>query len=90
VTLTAWSAPDGGKPSFDEAVAHFNSNQQVIGKGFVFGPSWTNHWVKCELNLPEEVRVAGQEVICKSFNLECMMERDGTSHTGLTVLSHNV
>lgn len=65
VKLTNWSAPNNGKPSFDEAVSNFAGQEQVIEKGFVFGLSWTNHWVKCELDIPEDVQKAGQEVICE-------------------------
>lgn len=28
--------------------------------------SWSNHWVKVELDIPEEVQKANQQVICKS------------------------
>jgi alpha-mannosidase len=65
VKLSLWSAPDGGKPSFEEAVRQFQGPVETIETGYVFGLSWTNHWVKVELDIPEQVKRARQEVICK-------------------------
>ena len=64
VKLTYWSAPGETKPGFHEAVKHLEADGQPLQKGFKFGLSWTNHWVKAEIILPEEMRTA-EQVICE-------------------------
>ncbi|KAA1114831.1 Glycoside hydrolase, 38 vacuolar alpha mannosidase [Puccinia graminis f. sp. tritici] len=51
VKLEVWSAPDLSKPSFAEAV---RQKYKKISKGFKFGPSWSNHWVKATLTVPKQ------------------------------------
>jgi len=51
VKLEVWSAPNLSKPPFSEAV---RQNYKKISKGFKFGPSWSNHWVKATLNVPKK------------------------------------
>ncbi|PLW49433.1 hypothetical protein PCASD_01936 [Puccinia coronata f. sp. avenae] len=51
VKLEVWSAPGLSKPPFSEAV---RQNYKKIAKGFKFGPSWSNHWVKATLNVPKK------------------------------------
>jgi len=36
----------------------------VLEMGYKFGPSWTNHWIKAVITIPEELRNVGQQVIC--------------------------
>ncbi|WVO20440.1 uncharacterized protein IAS62_001736 [Cryptococcus decagattii] len=51
VKLEVWSAPGLTKPSFEEAKRQtFKSTK----KGESFGPSWTNHWFKVTLHIPNE------------------------------------
>ena len=64
VKLTYWSAPGDTKPGFDEAVIQLEADGQPLQKGFMFGLSWTNHWVKAEITLPEETKTA-EQVICE-------------------------
>ncbi|CAH7683510.1 glycosyl hydrolases family 38 N-terminal domain-domain-containing protein [Phakopsora pachyrhizi] len=53
VQLEVWSAPDLSKPTFSEAI---QQQYQKISKGFKFGPTWSNHWVRVTLNVREEWR----------------------------------
>ncbi|POW14082.1 hypothetical protein PSHT_07542 [Puccinia striiformis] len=50
VKLEVWSAPGLSKPTFSEAI---HQKYKKISKGFKFGPSWSNHWVKATLNVPK-------------------------------------
>ena len=70
VTLTCWSAPGDSKPTFDEALAQLSNAQltKTIEKDHLFGPAWTNHWLKVELSFPNEVIKANQEVICERLH----------------------
>ncbi|KAN0061958.1 Glycoside hydrolase, 38 vacuolar alpha mannosidase [Thecaphora frezii] len=53
VRIERWSPPAGTKPTFDEAkMQHY----QPAKKGDTFGPSWTNHWLKLHLTVPNEWR----------------------------------
>jgi len=36
----------------------------ILKMGHMFGPSWTNHWVKAVITIPEELRDVDQQVIC--------------------------
>jgi hypothetical protein len=38
----------------------------ILKMGHLFGPSWTNHWVKAIITIPEELRNVNQQVICTS------------------------
>jgi len=38
----------------------------ILRMGHKFGPSWTNHWIKAIVTIPEELREVDQQVICKS------------------------
>lgn len=51
VQLEVWSAPKLSKPTFHHAV---HQNYEKISKGFKFGPSWSNHWVRVTLNIPKK------------------------------------
>ncbi|KAJ7867418.1 hypothetical protein B0H13DRAFT_1724895 [Mycena leptocephala] len=52
VKMEVWSAPALTKPSFAEAMSH-SSEFKPAHKGDVFGPSWSNHWFKITLKVPE-------------------------------------
>jgi alpha-mannosidase len=64
VKITKWSAPGITKPTFDEAVRKIAQQGEEIGRGYVFGKSWTNHWMKVEIIIPEEARGA-EQLICE-------------------------
>ncbi|ORX36276.1 glycosyl hydrolases family 38 N-terminal domain-domain-containing protein [Kockovaella imperatae] len=55
VKMTGWTPENPlSKPTFKEAKAALNGNHtKDIRKGHLFGPSWSNHWLKVELMLPE-------------------------------------
>jgi hypothetical protein len=38
----------------------------ILQMGHKFGPSWTNHWIKAVITIPEELRNVDQQVICTS------------------------
>jgi len=38
----------------------------ILELGYKFGPSWTNHWIKAVITIPEELRNVDQQVICTS------------------------
>ena len=64
--MTCWSAEGMDKPTFQEGIHGLSSNSaKAIRKGHAFGPSWSNHWVRVELNIPEAFRHFGQEVLCE-------------------------
>ncbi|KAH6988090.1 alpha-mannosidase [Ilyonectria sp. MPI-CAGE-AT-0026] len=55
VKLSVWDAPGTTRPTFLEATAESNSYRETqVGESF--GPSWTTHWFKCCLTLPEALR----------------------------------
>ena len=39
----------------------------VLEMWYKFGPSWTNHWIKAVITIPEELRKVDQQVICTSW-----------------------
>lgn len=52
VQLAVWDAPGTTRPTFLEATAESNSYRKTqVGESF--GPSWTTHWFKCTLSLPD-------------------------------------
>ncbi|KAF8346661.1 glycoside hydrolase family 38 protein [Amanita rubescens] len=50
VSLHVWNAPGSTKPSFEEAMTQ---RFRPAKKGEAFGPSWTNHWWKVCVSIPE-------------------------------------
>jgi alpha-mannosidase len=66
VELTVWSAPGYEKPAFGTAIQGLRSEDArpfVVGDWL--GPSWTNHWVKAMLRIPEHWAKCDDPVICK-------------------------
>ena len=53
------------KPGFEEAIVHLRDDTKELKKGHIFGPAWSNHWVKVELSLPMEMRDTDEPVICE-------------------------
>ena len=65
VKMMCWSASGMDKPTVEEGMqAAMSSGVRPIEQGHLFGPSWSNHWVKVELTIPPNV---GDDVICKSY-----------------------
>ncbi|KAJ2905043.1 alpha-mannosidase [Zalerion maritima] len=53
VKLYVWNAPGQERPTFKEAVKHDFAPTEV---GKWFGPSWSTHWFKALLIVPEELQ----------------------------------
>jgi len=51
ISLSVWHAEGRSKPTFEQAV---RAKYSPLKKGDSFGPSWTNHWVKCSIKVPKE------------------------------------
>ncbi|KAK3329649.1 glycoside hydrolase family 38 protein [Apodospora peruviana] len=52
VQLSVWDAPDLTRPTFEDAVSHEFKKTSV---GASFGPSWSTHWFKVVLKVPEDL-----------------------------------
>lgn len=50
VKLEVWSAPGLSKPTFEEAM---KQTFKPAKKGISLGPSWTNHWWKVSVKIPD-------------------------------------
>ena len=50
----------------DQGGKEGGEGEGVLEMGYKFGPSWTNHWVKAVITIPEELRNVDQQVICTS------------------------
>lgn len=53
VKLSVYSVPDLQRPSFEEATSHEFKPTRV---GESFGPSWSTHWFRIRLTVPENMR----------------------------------
>ncbi|KAL2161498.1 hypothetical protein VTH06DRAFT_8060 [Thermothelomyces fergusii] len=53
VQLSVWHAPGQTRPTFEEATSQKFTKTRV---GESFGPSWTTHWFRVVLRVPEELR----------------------------------
>ncbi|KAK2788079.1 Glycoside hydrolase, 38 vacuolar alpha mannosidase [Onygenales sp. PD_12] len=53
VKLSVYSVPDLARPSFEEATSH---EFKPTKRGASFGPSWSTHWFKIQLTIPENMR----------------------------------
>ncbi|KAK9474274.1 glycosyl hydrolases family 38 N-terminal domain-containing protein [Dipodascopsis tothii] len=84
VKLEVCSIPDLARPKFEEAV---KGDFRPTRKGEAFGPSWSTHWFKITLRVPqEEVWTANKQLI---WNWECHNEglvysEDGMPLQGLS------
>ncbi|KAF9872038.1 alpha-mannosidase [Colletotrichum karsti] len=53
--LSVWDSPGTSRPSFSEASSQSNDYRQTqVGQSF--GPSWSTHWFKLEITIPEDMR----------------------------------
>lgn len=82
VKLKVWSAPNGSKPTFEEAT---QQKFRTAKKGESFGPSWTNHWWQVHITIPPHF--AQYERVQLEFDPGCeaMIYRlDGSVVQGIT------
>jgi alpha-mannosidase len=75
-----WSCPGDTKVGYDEAIQQLervsvildqgsrdgSESEGVLEMGYKFGPSWTNHWIKAVITIPDELRNVDQQIICTS------------------------
>jgi len=50
----------------DQGGKEGGEGEGILEMGYKFGPSWTNHWVKAVITIPEALRNVDQQVICTS------------------------
>ncbi|KAK0731611.1 glycoside hydrolase family 38 protein [Lasiosphaeris hirsuta] len=82
VQLSVWDAPGQSRPSFDDAVSHEFKKTSV---GSWFGPSWSTHWFKAVLKVPEDLRDKRLLELHWDGNNEGMVwSEDGKPLQGLT------
>ncbi|KAI1489751.1 glycosyl hydrolases family 38 N-terminal domain-containing protein [Biscogniauxia mediterranea] len=82
VQLWTWPAPGLSRPSFEEAMAGEYKPAKV---GDVFGPSWSTHWFKVVLSVPEDLRDKQHLELQWDSNSEGMVwTEDGKPLQGLT------
>jgi len=82
VSLKVWSAPGLTKPSFQEAMKQTFKDAK---KGDSFGPSWSNHWWKVSVKIPEYWKA--YERVQFEFDPGCeamIFDLDGTPLQGIT------
>ncbi|KAJ2723339.1 Glycoside hydrolase, 38 vacuolar alpha mannosidase [Coemansia sp. Benny D115] len=65
VNMSVWAAEGTERPIFEHAI---KQEFKEIQAGHKFGPSWTTHWVRMELCIPDEF--LGKEV-CLYFDPSC-------------------
>ncbi|KAL2867121.1 alpha-mannosidase [Aspergillus lucknowensis] len=53
VKLSVYSVPDLQRPTFQEATSHEFKPTRI---GASFGPSWSTHWFRIRLTIPQELR----------------------------------
>ncbi|KAL8711002.1 MAG: hypothetical protein Q9225_007199, partial [Loekoesia sp. 1 TL-2023] len=53
VKLRVYSPPNLSRPTFKEATSHVFKDTHV---GESFGPSWSTHWIKIDLKVPQELQ----------------------------------
>ncbi|KAJ5712725.1 hypothetical protein N7493_009193 [Penicillium malachiteum] len=53
VKLSVYSVPDLKRPTFEEATSHEFKPTHI---GASFGPSWSTHWFRIKLTVPEDMR----------------------------------
>ncbi|KAI8678460.1 Alpha-mannosidase [Fusarium keratoplasticum] len=82
VQLSVWDAPDLSRPTFDEAVQH---QFRETHTGTSFGPSWSTHWFKVVLRIPDDIK--DEELIelhWDASNEGTIWTEDGVPIQGLT------
>ncbi|WWC88253.1 uncharacterized protein L201_003160 [Kwoniella dendrophila CBS 6074] len=87
VKLKIWSAPDIETVSFQEAKEKLQGNDtRILKKGDLIGGSWSQHWVKVEINIPSNFRDSEEPVVFE-FDPSCealICDLNGNPLHGLT------
>ncbi|KAF3923173.1 Alpha-mannosidase [Dactylellina cionopaga] len=82
IKLEVWSAPNLTRPTFDEAV---KAKYRPSKKGEWFGPSWSTHWFRVHLTVPERMRDKDPVEFRWDADCESMVwSEDGVPQQGLT------
>lgn len=82
VKLSVWDAPDLTRPTFKEATSHEFRETKV---GESFGPSWSTHWFKVKITVPEDLLKKDLLELHWDANNEGMVwTEDGNPLQGLT------
>ncbi|GAA6017633.1 hypothetical protein JCM11491_005308 [Sporobolomyces phaffii] len=82
VQLELWSSPGKEKTPFDEAI---RKPFKPVQKGVSLGPSWTNHWFRVTLKVPESWAKAERVQLEFDPSCEgCVFDTEGCPLQGLT------
>lgn len=82
VKLSVYSVPDLQRPTFEEATSHEFRPAQI---GESFGPSWSTHWFRIKLTVPEDMRDKERlEFHWDAHNEGMVWTEDGRPLQGLT------
>ncbi|KAI9728838.1 MAG: Glycoside hydrolase, 38 vacuolar alpha mannosidase [Cirrosporium novae-zelandiae] len=82
VKLSVYSPPDLTRPTFKDATSHSFKATKV---GESFGPSWSTHWFKVQLKVPQDLLKKKQLELHWDANNEGMVwTEDGVPLQGLT------
>jgi alpha-mannosidase len=71
------------KISFEQAVSKLEENGSTVTTGYTFGPTWSTHWFKCQIEIPSEWRNKHVRFRWNS-GCEAMIWKDGNPIQGLT------
>ncbi|GAA5840618.1 hypothetical protein JCM11251_004169 [Rhodosporidiobolus azoricus] len=84
VKIEAWSCPGRTRVPFEEAI---RKPFKPARKGDLFGPSWTNHWFRLTLTVPQTSPFTSAERVQLEFDPSCeglVFSSDGEPLQGLT------
>jgi alpha-mannosidase len=82
VKLSVYDVPNLERPTFKEATSHEFRPTRV---GESFGPSWSTHWFKVQITVPEDLRDKEHLELHWDANNEGMVwTEDGNPLQGLT------
>lgn len=82
VKLSVYSVPNLARPTFKDAVS---KEFKPTSRGAVFGPSWSTHWFKIQLTVPENMRKKERlEFHWDANNEGLVWSEDGRPLQGLT------
>ncbi|GAA5976513.1 hypothetical protein JCM11641_001325 [Rhodosporidiobolus odoratus] len=84
VKMEVWSCPGREKVLFKEAV---RKHYKPAKKGDMFGPSWTNHWFRLTLTLPQTPPFQDAERVQLEFDPGCeamIFDLEGCPLQGIT------
>ncbi|ROT37304.1 glycosyl hydrolase family 38 domain-containing protein [Sodiomyces alkalinus F11] len=82
IKLSVWDAPGQERPTFQEATKNEFRN---TGVGHSFGPSWSTHWFRVAITVPESLRHKEHLELHWDADTEGMVwSQDGQALQGLT------